>query len=146
MSTQLWYCLQATATAKRETQDMTHTRITSGYALEDIYGYCRAVRAGNLVFVAGTIARGEDLELDAVGQARAIIQIIEEALKKAGSDLSQVVRSTIYVLDMDDADSVGKVHGEFFKDIKPGLTIVQVAGLTPKALLEIEITAVIPEG
>ena len=66
---------------------MTHTRITSGYALEDMYGYCRAVKAGNTVYVSGTTARGEDLELDTAGQARAIFQIIGEALEKAGSDL-----------------------------------------------------------
>jgi len=55
-----------------------------------------------------------------------------------------VTTSTIYVIDMKDADAVGRVHGEYFRDIKPGLTIVQVAGLFPKALLEIEITAVVP--
>ena len=123
---------------------MAHTRITSGYPLEDINGYCRAVRAGNTVYVAGTTARNDDLDLDAEGQARAILLIIKEALEKAGSDLSHVVRSTIYVIDMKDADAVGRVHGEYFRDIKPGLTIVQVAGLFPKALLEIEITAVVP--
>ena len=123
---------------------MTHTRITSGYELENINGYCRAVKAGDTVYVAGTTARDKDLELDAVGQARAIFLIIKEALEKAGSDLTHVVRSTIYILGMKDADAVGRVHGEFFKEIKPVLTIVQVAGLHPGALLEIEITSVIP--
>jgi enamine deaminase RidA (YjgF/YER057c/UK114 family) len=124
---------------------MTHKRITSGYELEELNGYCRAVKAGNTVYVAGTTARNKDLELDSVGQARAIFLIISEALEKAGSNLSHVVRTTIYVLNMNDADAIGRVHGEFFKDIKPALTIVQVAGLHSKALLEIEITSVIPD-
>ncbi len=124
---------------------MAHTRITSGYALEEMYGYCRAVKAGNTVYISGTTARDEDLDLDTAGQARAIFRIITEALRKAGSDLSHVVRSTIYLLDMQDQDAVGRVNGEFFKDIKPVLTIVQVAGLHPKARVEIEMISVIPE-
>lgn len=124
---------------------MTHTRITSGYALEEMYGYCRAVKAGNTVYVSGTTARDQDLELDTAGQARAIFQIIGEALEKAGSEFSHVVRTTIYLLDMQDQDAVGKVNGEYFKDIKPVLTIVQVAGLHPKARVEIEMISVIPD-
>ena len=103
---------------------MTHHRITSGYALEDTFGYCRAVKAGNTVYVSGTTARNEDLDLDAVGQAHAIFAIIKGALEKAGSGFPDVVRTTIYLADMKDAEAVGRVHGEYFGAIKPALTMI----------------------
>lgn len=117
--------------------------ISSGYALETQVGYSRAVRVGNLVFLAGTTARGADLAADAYQQTKAIIAIAQAALAEAGAELRHIVRSTIYITDLADADGVGRAHGEAFADIRPGCTMVAVAGLFNQAKVEIEFTAVI---
>lgn len=117
--------------------------ISSGYALEGQVGYSRAVRVGNLVFVAGTTARGEDLAADAYQQTKAIIAIAAAALAEAGAELRHIVRSTIYITDLADADLVGRAHGETFAEIRPGCTMVAVSGLFNEAKVEIEFTAVI---
>src|SRR3954451_787880 len=86
--------------------------ISSGYPFEDTYGYARAVRVGDHVFVSGTTARGPDLALDALGQASRVIGIIAEALRQAGADLRHVVRTVVYVTDMADIDAVARAHSE----------------------------------
>ncbi|MGJ4997167.1 RidA family protein [Bradyrhizobium sp. HKCCYLS3077] len=118
--------------------------ISSGYPFEDRYGYARAVRVGQQIFVSGTTARGPDLDRDAYVQAQRVIGIIAEALEKAGAELRHVVRTVVYVTDMADIDHVARAHGEAFGTVLPASTLVQVAGLTPaNARVEIEMTAII---
>ena len=125
---------------------MTRRNIGSGYAFEQTYGYSRAVRAGDQVFVSGTTARGEALEAGAYVQARAILGLIEAALAEAGAQLHHVVRTVIYVTDLADADEVARAHCEAFGTIRPASTLVQVAALTPAtARVEIEPTAIISQ-
>lgn len=118
--------------------------IFSGYPFEDTYGYARAVRVGNQVFVSGTTARGADLDRDAYGQAGSAIGLIAEALGQAGADLRHVVRTVVYVTDMADTDAVARAHREAFGAVRPASTLVKVAGLTPAtARVEIEATAIV---
>ena len=125
---------------------MSHSRVDSGYAFENTYGYSRAIRAGNLVFVSGTTARAPDLDGDAYVQAKAALAIIETALAEAGARLDSVVRTVVYVLDRSDIDSVARAHREAFAETRPASTIVQVSGLTPAAArVEIEVTAVVTD-
>ena len=117
--------------------------ISSGFPVEEQVGYSRAVRVGNLVFVAGTIARGEDLHADAYRQTKAILEIAGAALREAGAGFEQVVRTTIYVTDLADAEFVGRAHGEAFGAIRPASAMVQVVGLFHGAKVEIEFTAAV---
>ena len=113
--------------------------ISSGYSLEETYGYARAVRVGNQVFVSGTTARGPDLDLDAYGQATCAIGIIAETMQKAGANLRHAVRTVVYVTDMADTDAVARAHGEAFGAVRPASTLVKVAA----ARVEIEVTAIV---
>jgi enamine deaminase RidA (YjgF/YER057c/UK114 family) len=123
---------------------MSKLTISSGYPFEDVFGYARAVRVGDHVFVSGTTARGPDLERDAYHQARCGLAIIADALAQAGSGLHQVVRTVVYITDRTDIDAVARAHGEVFATVRPASTLVMVAGLTPAhARVEIEATAVI---
>ncbi|MGJ4885866.1 MULTISPECIES: RidA family protein [unclassified Bradyrhizobium] len=118
--------------------------ISSGYPFEETYGYARAVRVGNQVFVSGTTARGIDLDSDAFGQATSVMAIIAGALQQAGADLRHVVRTVVYVTDMADTDAVARAHSEAFGAVRPASTLVKVAGLTPeRARVEIEVTAIV---
>lgn len=120
----------------------TRSTILSGYASEADYGYSRAVRVGNTVYVSGTTARGADLQQDVYVQAKAALAIVEEALIEAGAALSHTVRTVAYVTDMDHMDAVAQAHREAFADCRPASTIVQIQALSPKeALIEFEITA-----
>lgn len=122
---------------------MSRLRVASGYTFESTYGYSRAIRAGNLIFVSGTTARGADLEGDVYIQARGALAIITEALTEAGATLDCVVRSVVYVVDLLDVDAVARAHREAFGEVRPASTIVQVSALTPAgARVEIEVTAV----
>ena len=123
---------------------MSRQNITSGYAYEVEYGYSRAVRVGNQVFVSGTTARTPHLDGDAYDQAKAVLSIVEEALKEAGAALRHVVRTVVYVVDMADAPLVACAHAETFGEVRPASTLVQVAALTPgTARVEVEVTAII---
>lgn len=125
---------------------MHRTSFTSGYPYEDTYGYSRAVRVGEQVFVSGTTARGSALEADAYVQARAVLEIITDALAEAGATLQHVVRTVVYVTDMADAPLVARAHAEGFGAVRPASTLVQVAALTPAtARVEFEVTAIIGE-
>jgi enamine deaminase RidA (YjgF/YER057c/UK114 family) len=118
--------------------------ISSGYPFEDIFGYARAVRVGDHVFVSGTTAREADLEGDAHHQACCALEIIADALAQAGSGLHQVVRTVVYITDRADIDAVARAHGKAFAAVRPASTLVMVAGLTPaSARVEIEATAII---
>lgn len=122
--------------------------ISSGSPWEDVVGYSRAVRIGNLIEVAGTTAMDGDVligEGDVYAQTKFILQKIERALTEAGSSLSDVVRTRMYITDISLWEEAGKAHGEFFKTIKPASTMVEVAALIDSRLLiEIEATAVLP--
>lgn len=121
--------------------------ISSGATWEEIVGYSRAVRTGNSIAVAGTTAveNGKVIaENDPAGQTRHILQIIKKAIEEAGGSLEDVTRTRIYVTDISRWEEVGRVHGEFFKEIKPASTMVEVSRLIgPGIVVEIEADAVI---
>ena len=122
--------------------------ISSGSPYEPIVGFSRAVRVGNLVAVSGTTAgsSGKPVAIgDPAAQTRAIIETIEKALADAGASLKDVVRTRIYLIDIAHFEAVGRVHGEFFGDIRPANSTFQVtAFVRPEWLVEIEADAVIP--
>ena len=123
---------------------MIRTNISSGYGFEDVYGYARAVRVGDQVFVSGTTARGAQLDGDAYRQMTDAIVTIAAALCEAGAELRHVVRTVVYISNMADADHVARAHRETFGIARPASTLVQVAALTPAAArVEIEVTAII---
>lgn len=129
---------------------MSRTNYSSGAKWEDIVGYSRAVRVGNIIEVTGTVAVDENNQLvgrdDAYAQTKFIIEKIEKVLYSAGASLKDVVRTRMYVTDIARWEEYGKAHGEFFKDIKPCTTMVEVKGLiAPEYLIEIEATAIISE-
>jgi enamine deaminase RidA (YjgF/YER057c/UK114 family) len=118
--------------------------IASGYPFEDEYGYARAVRVGDHVFVSGTTARPPDLDGDAYTQMKGAIVTVAAALAEAGAELRHVVRTVVYILDMADAHHIARAHRETFGGSRPASTLVQVAALTPaSARVEIEMTAVV---
>jgi len=119
--------------------------ISGGSPFEPIIGFSRAVRVGNAVHLSGTGPVGADNE-DAAGQTRRIFAIAAEALAKAGSSLDQVVRTRMYLTHAEDWEAAGRVHGEFFAEVRPAATMVVVAKLlNPAWRIEIEMDAVIPE-
>ena len=119
--------------------------ISGGSPFEPIIGFSRAVRVGNRVHLAGTGPVGAENE-DAAGQTRKIFEIAREALVRAGSSLDHVVRTRMFLTHVEDWEAVGRVHGEFFRDIRPAATMVVVAKLlNPAWRIEIEMDAVIPE-
>ena len=127
---------------------MTRRLISSRSPFEPSIGFSRAVRVGNLICVSGTAPIGPDHETVSPGnpsaQARRCLQIIQAALEDAGSSLSDVVRTRILLTNIDDWEKVAEVHGEFFRDIRPASTIVQVSRfIDPNWLVEIEADAVI---
>ena len=127
---------------------MIRTNYSSGAKWEDIVGYSRAVKIGNVIEVTGTVAVDENSILvggnDAYGQTKFIIQKIEQVLQRAGASLKDVVRTRMFVTDISRWEEYGKAHGEFFKDIKPCTTMVEVSKLiSPEYLIEIEATAIV---
>ena len=124
--------------------------ISSGAKWEDIVGYSRAVRVGNMIEVAGTTAvdeRGEIVGLnDPYEQTKYALAKIEKALIEAGASMQDVVRTRMFVTDISKWEEVGRAHGEFFRTVKPVASMIEVKGLIdPKLLVEIEVTAIIAE-
>ena len=127
---------------------MQRTNYSSGAKWEDIVGYSRAVKVGNVIEVTGTVAVDENSQLvggsDAYEQTKFILQKIESVLKKAGASLNDVVRTRMFVTDISRWEEYGKAHGEFFKEIKPCTTLIEISKLiSPDYLIEIEATAII---
>ena len=122
--------------------------ISSGAKWEDIVGYSRAVRVGNTIEVAGTTAVDENGEIvginDPYEQTRYALAKIEKALLAAGASMKDVVRTRMFVIDISKWEEIGRAHGEFFREIKPAASMIEVKGLiSPGLLVEIEVTAII---
>ncbi|UFJ41268.1 RidA family protein [Brevibacillus humidisoli] len=121
--------------------------VSSGSPWEPVVGYCRAIRVGNRIEVAGTTAMrdGEVVGVgDAYEQTKQIIKTIEEALQKLGGSLADVVRTRMFVTDIARWEEIGRAHGEFFKEIKPVATMVEVKALIdPRLLVEMEAEAIV---
>jgi len=126
---------------------MERHNVASGSTWEPIVGYSRAVRVGPWIAVAGTAAADERGDVvapgDAYSQTVYIFRKIETALEKAGASLEDVVRTRMFVRNIDDWKEVGRAHAEFFREVRPAATVIQVAGLLdPRMLVEIEVDAI----
>jgi enamine deaminase RidA (YjgF/YER057c/UK114 family) len=123
------------------------TKVFTGSPWEPLVGYCRAIRAGNRIEVAGTTAMKDGVvvgENNPYEQTRYILQTIEKALQELGAQMSDVVRTRMFVTDISKWLEIGKAHGEFFHDVQPAATMVEVKALIdPLLLVEIEVEAMV---
>jgi len=123
------------------------TLYSSGAPWESTVGYSRAVRVGNTIEVAGTTAMKDGKLIgasDAYTQTKCILEIIKEAIEGLGGSMNEVVRTRIYVTDITLFEEIGRAHGEYFSDVRPASTMVEISGLVnSKMLVEIEATAIV---
>lgn len=120
--------------------------VQSGGKFEEVYGYSRAVRVGNIVAVSGSCCTPAAIDGDAYEQSIDALRVVRDALEKLGASIGDVTRTVTYVTDIGDMSLVAKAHSEVFDAVRPAATIVQVAALAdPKYLVEIQVDAVIPE-
>lgn len=128
-------------------EKLVRTSVSSGTHWESLAGYARAVRVGNVIHVSGTTATDENGKLvggaNAAEQARFAIQKIERALVALGGSLRDVVRTRVFVSDIKNWESVARVHGEFFQDIRPVNTLVEAKLVGAEYLVEIEAEAIV---
>ena len=127
---------------------MERQNLSSGAKWEDIVGYSRAVRVGQIIQVAGTTATNEQGEIVGINspyeQTQKILRKIEAALQALGGELRHVTRTRIFVTDISRWEEVGRAHGEVFREIRPGCTMVEVSKLIdPQMLVEIEAEAIV---
>ena len=127
---------------------MQRTNYSSGAKWEEIVGYSRAVKMGNIIEITGTVAVDDSDRVvgdnDAYKQTKFIIEKIEKVLLRAGGALKDIVRTRMFVTDISRWEEYGRAHGEFFKDIRPCTSMIEVKGLiAPEYLIEIEATAII---
>ena len=123
---------------------------STGTPWEPVVGYSRAVRVGSMVWVAGTTATGPDGNIvgrgDPAAQTRQVLENVKSALARAGARLDHVVRTRIYVRNVADWETIGRVHGQYFGQVRPAATLVEVSGLVdPDMLVEIEVDACIAD-
>lgn len=126
---------------------MKRTLYSSGAPWESTVGYSRAVRVGDIIEVAGTTAMKDGNLVgvgDAYAQTKCILEIIKEAIEGVGGSLSDVVRTRMYVTDISLFEEIGRAHGEYFSEIRPASTMVEISRLVdPEMLIEVEATAVL---
>lgn len=129
---------------------MKRTNISSGSPFEDIAGFSRAVRVGNMISVAGTAPIASDGTTaapgDVYGQTQRCLEIMKQAITEAGGSIQDVVRTRLMLTDISRWEEAAKAHGEMFASIKPACTLVEVSGLIEKDwLVEMEADCILPE-